>query len=212
MGDPRPWYHLTLPGTTQFPAFNVPPPKDPLLLWPDEWGPADADHWRDAMSWHDVPVISAGVKDDLGFEQCTVNYAFNYCFRSIPSRAARLRWLWQATRRHQVPHSCTAGAPACTVDIAADQPQLPRAAGPTAAAVHSFCRPYPSPRSRFVQRDFPISLSGRGVTLPRSTLRHTWSVPYGSSESCGGSRQPPLVRKSAQTVGDSGGAERRGGV
>jgi hypothetical protein len=34
-----------------------------------------------------VPVISAGVKDDLGFEQCTVNYAFNYCFRSIPSRA-----------------------------------------------------------------------------------------------------------------------------
>ena len=87
MGDPRPWYHLTLPGTTQFPAFNVPPPKDPLLLWPDEWGPADADHWRDAMSWHDVLVISAGVKDDLGFEQCTVNYAFNYCFRSIPSRA-----------------------------------------------------------------------------------------------------------------------------
>ena len=29
MDPSRPWYHLTLPGTTDFPAFGGRPPKDP---------------------------------------------------------------------------------------------------------------------------------------------------------------------------------------
>ena len=83
----RPWYHLTLPGTTSFPAFNVPPPKDPLKLWPDEWSPMnDAAAWSAALSWSDVPNFSGDMKSDVGFELCTVNYAFNYCFAHVPTR------------------------------------------------------------------------------------------------------------------------------
>jgi hypothetical protein len=87
MASARPWYRLSLPGTTSFPAFNVPPANDPLLCWPDKWSAADATQWHDAMAWDDVPGYSAGVKADVGFEQSTVNYAFNYCFGGIPSRS-----------------------------------------------------------------------------------------------------------------------------
>ena len=87
MADARSWYHLTLPGSMSFKAFNLPPPKDPLLLWPNEWFPDDdVVPWHKALSWEDVPAFRGNMKEQVGFEQFTVNYAFNYCFDQIPTR------------------------------------------------------------------------------------------------------------------------------
>ena len=85
----RPWYHLSLPGTTKFDAFTLLDYKDPLRVWPDEWRPdVDTVPWSKALDWSEVPGFAKSVKSDVGFEDFTVNYTFNYCFDSIPTRLA----------------------------------------------------------------------------------------------------------------------------
>ena len=86
-GD-RPWYRLTLPGTQCYPAFKQ-PAIDPLLCWPDEYQPT-SEHstaWGNSLKWDDVPLMHGSVHAEMGFQPCTVNYAFNNLFHSIPIRA-----------------------------------------------------------------------------------------------------------------------------
>ena len=95
-GGARPWYKLSLPGTASYEAFPK-PALDPLLCWPDQYEPEiDTLRWSRALRW------DAGLRDsrhalhgiynhstlvDTGFEQYTVNYAFNYLYDAIPSGA-----------------------------------------------------------------------------------------------------------------------------
>ena len=79
-GD-RPWYRLTLPGTQYYPAFKQ-PALDPLLCWPDQYQPT-SEHstaWGNSLKWDDVPLMHGSVHAEMGFQPCTVNYAFNNIF------------------------------------------------------------------------------------------------------------------------------------
>lgn len=90
--DPaRPWYRLTLPGTTQFCAFPPPrlynntPALDPLLVWPDVWSDVHADAWRKALVWDVNGRRTASITTDVGFNLETLNYVFNDVYSHIPS-------------------------------------------------------------------------------------------------------------------------------
>ena len=93
MPEERPWYHLSLPGTTSWPAFRPPAAPDPLQVWPDAWEPLlDCRPWAVALDWPAAPGergslrVAEKIKADIGFNVHTLNYAFNYVFDCIPTR------------------------------------------------------------------------------------------------------------------------------
>ena len=59
------------------------PGKDVLRCWPDQYdSAAENAQWSDGLSW---PCHS--VKEDCGFEQYTMNYAFHTLFDYVPTKA-----------------------------------------------------------------------------------------------------------------------------
>ena len=86
MRDERPWYKLSLAGTQKYPWFSK-PARDPLLCWPDEYDPStDTPAWENMITnWSGVPGYHRGPLVDTGFQQATLNYAFNNLIDFIPS-------------------------------------------------------------------------------------------------------------------------------
>ena len=84
--DPRPWYHLSLPGTRRY-AWIPKPARDPLLCWPDQYEPTiDTPAWEHCLTnWKSIKGYHKGIYSDTGFHPATVNYAFNNLIDHIPS-------------------------------------------------------------------------------------------------------------------------------
>ena len=60
----RPYYHLSLPGTTAYPAFASKPARDPLIHWPENYEPLlDTPAWQNAMPWGGV--VGFHIKDTV---------------------------------------------------------------------------------------------------------------------------------------------------
>lgn len=84
--DPRPWYHLSLPGTRKY-SWLPRPARDPLLCWPDEYEPLiDTPAWEHWITnWKSIKGYHKGIFSDTGFHAAPVNYAFNNLIDYIPS-------------------------------------------------------------------------------------------------------------------------------
>lgn len=99
----RDWYKLTLPGTLNYPLFSR-PARDPLTCWPDVYEPTmDTPAWERVLTnWSSIQGYRSNVKLDTGFDQATINYAFNNLIDYIPT--SNIGGVNPHTHPHPRPH------------------------------------------------------------------------------------------------------------